>query len=428
MEVNLKKLPKSEIELEIEISAEELDGFIERVVLEFVKDAKYDGFRKGKAPRAVVEKELGEEKILANAAELAINEGYGKAIRENKINAASQPAVHIHKLAKGVPFIFCARVAVLPAIILPDYKKIAESVERKEIFVEDKEVENALKWLQKTRAKFTLKNEPAENGDFVEIEYWSQEIEGTVEPKGIKDAFILGEGKFLPGFEEKLVGMKAGEEKKDTSLAMPENYFAKNLAGRTINIRVKMNSVQRAELPEINDDFAKNLGNFENLSALKENIKRGISLEKKEAESQRVRNEILEKIDQKITMDIPESLVEAEKKRMMENFKKGVAEQLNISLEDYLNKVKKSEKELLDSFSSEAGRRIKNSLVLKEIGKKENISVQETEIDDEINKILKQYPGADKTRKELDPEKLKDYTKEAIYYEKTFQLLESYVK
>ncbi len=424
MRSTVKKLPKSEVEIEIEISPEELNKFIDRVILDFSQGAKMPGFRPGKIPKDMIEKEIGEERILANAAELAVSDAYPKAIMENKIDAISHPQVHVHKLVRGDPFIFCAKVVVMPEIKMPDYKKIAGRVERKEVSVSDKEVEETLKWLQKSRAKFIAKPSVAELGDFVEVEYWSPEIEGITNPKGVKDAFLLGEGKFLPGFEEKLVGMRAGEEKPGILLEIPKDYFAKNLAGKKINIRVKVGSVQKVELPEINDEFAKNMGNISGLAQLKENIKKGMTFEKREAEVQRVRNEIIDKISDETKMEVPDSLVDLEKARILENYKKNVQDQLQISFAEYLEKTKKTEKEIIDSFSAQAQRRIKNSLVLKEIGQKEGISISEKEIEEKAKETLSRYPSVKKAEKEIDLNKLKDYTKEAIYYEKTFQLLE----
>ena len=427
MKNTLKNLSATEFEIEIEVSTEELDKFIERVVSDFSKDAKAPGFRPGKVPKEIVERNLSPEKVLSEAAELAVNDGLNWAIKENNLSPISYPQIHVHKLARGNPFVFCAKITIMPQIDLPGYREIAKGAERKKVFVEEKEIEEALRWVQKSRAKLSLKNAPAEMGDFVEVEYWSPEIEGTTNPKGVKDAFVLGEGKFLPGFEEKLVGMKGGDEKKDISLKMPEKYFVKNLAGKEIHLKAKMNSVQKMELAEINDEFAKNAGNFDSVSSLKNSIKDGISSEKQEAETQRLRNEILDKINKSTKFEIPESLVLLERDRMLEDYKKSVTEQFQISFPEYLEKTKKTEKEVMESFLPQAERRIKNSLILKEIGKKENVSVSEEEIGSEVGKILKSYPDAAEAKKKIDLNHLRDYTKETLYYEKTFKLLEGFI-
>ncbi len=424
MESTIKKLPNSQIELKIEISTEELNHFIEKAILDLGKDLEIKGFRKGKAPKEIVEKRIGEENILIEAADLAVKENYQKAVLENKIAPISAAKIEIQKLARGNSFIFLAKTSILPELKLPDYRKIAAKVEKKQIEIEEKEIAEALKWLQKSRAKFTLKNQPAQKGDFVEIEYWSSQLDELKE-QGQKDAFILGEGHFISGFGEKLVGMKAGSvSEKEFSLTIPEKHPLRKY-GREITFRVKMNSVQNIEFPEINDQFAKSLGKFENLESLKKNIKEGISLEKKQAESRRLRQEILEKISKEVKCDIPDVLVEREQKQMMENLKKQVSEKLKISFTDYLGKTKKTEKEILNSLLEEAQKRVKNFLVLSEIGKKENIEVSEEEIKEEINKILKQHAIVDQTKKDLDQEGLKEYTREALRNEKIFKLLEN---
>ncbi len=462
MESTIKKLPNSQIELRIEVSAEELNHFIDQATLNLGKDLEIKGFRKGKAPKGIVEKKIGREKILIEAADLAVRENYQKAILENKIEAIFQPKIEIQKLSRGDSFVFLAKTAVLPEIELPDYKKIASKIKRKEINPpaggEEKEIAQALKWLQRSRAKFTLKNQPAQKGDFIEIEYWPSQIDprrqnisiGADGQEGRKDAFILGEGHFLSGFEEKLIGMRIGEEKDGISVDIPENHSLKKIAGERITLKVKVKSVQNIGFPEINDQFVKGLGKFENLESLKKNIKEGLSLEKRQVESRRLRQEILEKISKEVKCDIPNVLVEREQKQMMENLKKQVSEGLKISFTEYLNKTKKTEKEILNSLSEEAQKRVKNFLVLREIGKGENIEVLEEEIREEVNKVLEQHPSAQNAEKSIDPVKsreagpspsqksgvfnrvdlegLEEYTKEAIRTEKTFAVLESLVR
>lgn len=426
MKVFVSKLPESQVELKIEVPAGEFNSFIEKAILNLGEDLEIKGFRKGKAPKEVIEKKAGPEKILIEAADLAVKENYRKAILENKIEAIFQPEVKIQKLVRGDSFIFLAKTAVLPEIELPDYKRIASKVERKKIIVEEKEITGALNWLQKSRAKFTLKNQPAQKGDFVEIEYWSPQIAELNQQAGKKDAFILGEGHFVPGFEEKLIGMNAGKEEKEFSLAISEEHPLRKY-GREITFKVKMNSVQNTELPEINDLFAKSLGKFENLSALKKNIEQGISFEKKQAELQRARKEILEKISQKVKCEIPKILIEQEQKQILERIKKEISSNLKISFEEYLSKIKKTEKEILDSLLLEAQKKVRNFLILREIGKREKIEVSAEELREEVNKILRQHPtpkGAEKNLSGIDFEELKEYTKESIKNEKIFQLLE----
>jgi len=434
MKTEIKKLPGSQIEILFEISAEEFQKFIEKAIFELAKDLEIEGFRKGQAPKEIIIQKIGQDKILASATQLAIEENYFRENFAQKFEVISQPKIEILSAPSfDGGLTFKAVFATLPEIKLPDYKKIASEIKRKEIFVEEKELEEALSFLQKSRAKFIFENRPAKRGDFVEIEFQSPKIEGGLKRK---DNFILGEGHFVFGFENNLEGMMPGQE-KEFSLQFPKEHPQKNLAGNTVNFKVKMSSVQRMELPQINDEFAKNLGKFENLIGLKENIKEGIKMEKENSESQRIRGEILEKIVRKMEGDIPEVLIETEKKRMLEDLKNFVSERLKLTLEDYLAKIQKTEKELLDSFSNEAEKKVKSALILKEISKREKIEVSEEEMKIAISEFLKNYLGPEKAKKALarqnfegqnlgglDLEKLKGYYEEVIRNEKALNFLE----
>lgn len=432
MKTSFKNLPKSEVELEIELPAEEFGNFLKKAIFNLGREIKIKGFRQGRVPSEIVEKKIGKDKILVVAADLAIKESYIKAILENNLEVISQPEFEILKMpvphqtedsgagAQGNPFSFRAKFFVLPQVKLTDYKKIAAGCQKKEISVKDKEVEEALLWLQRSRAKFTLKTAPCQENDWVEIEYFSSQIEGG---KKINDAFVFGQSGFVQGFEENLAGMKGGEE-KEFSVNFPENYFRKDLAGKKMDFKVMMKSVQNMEVPEINDEFAKNTGNFATLEALEKSVKEGINWEKEKEESQRLRQEVLDKIAGKSEVDIPDILAEREREKMLENLKQEVSQNLGISFIDYLARIKKSEPDLAVQLLGEARQRIKRHLVLREIPKKENIIPTEEEIKEESVKILRTLPENQK----LDPEQLKNYTEEVLKNEKTFQFLENLIK
>jgi len=427
MESKIHKLPKSEVEIKVELSPAEMEKYINGALLDFQKKLEIDGFRKGKAPQEIVEKKIGKENIIVDAADSAIREILPKIILENKIEMISEPEIDILKIAPGNEFIFRAKAAVCPEINLPDYRKIAPDIKRKQVFVEEKEVGDALEWLRRSRAKIYLKNGPAEKGDFVEIEYWSQDMPELDKKQGKKDAFILGEGGFLAGFEEKLTGMNAGQEKNGVAVEIPGKKAENPEAGGKINLNVKMVSVKKAEFPEISDQFAKEAGNFKDLSDLKKSVKEGIKMEKEALESQRISNEILEKICGRSDFEIPEKPILNEQKQMLDDFKRHLGEKLNITFEEYLKRAKKNEKEVADSFLPEAKERIKRFLILKKIAEREKIGAEDREIDEEINNILKKYPDAEKAKKDIDSERLKAYTKSAIINKKVFKLLESLV-
>ncbi|MFC1789372.1 trigger factor [Patescibacteria group bacterium] len=424
MKVQIFNLPKSKTELKVEISPEEFEKFRKEAIKELGKNLKMEGFRPGHVPEEIVEKSLNSEKIMAEAAEKAVKANYRKAVSENNIFPLGQPEIKILKLTLGNSFEFQATVAIMPEIKLPDYKKIASEIKRKEVFVSEKELKDSMAWLQKSRAKFSLKKGGIEKDDFVEIEYSCLQIENG---KVYKDAFLIGEGKFLPGFENNLIGVSSGQE-KEFKLKFPDDYSQKNFAGKEVTFKTKVTAVQKMELPELGDEFAKNLGKFENIGALEKNVKEGILTEKENLETERTRNEILEKINKDAEMETPEILIESEKARTLQDLKKRVEVQLKVPFDNYLEKIGKKEKELLDSFDDQAKKKVKNSLILREIGKKENIQASEDEIKEEVNRLLTRFPDIKTTKSTFDSEDLKEYTKEVIRNEKTFKLLENLSK
>lgn len=438
MELDIQELPKSKVELSFKLSPEELEVFWQKAVKKLGKDLEIQGFRKGKLPEDIAQKYLPQDEIYKAMLEEAVRNSYLKALREKKLEPLSLPEAEVlqepvlkeraetkekEKASFTSPLIFKIRVEVLPKFSLPDYKKIASQTERRKVEVEEKEVSDSLKWLQKSRAKTSQVLRPCQEGDFVEIEFSSpQATKGQTQ----KDSFILGQGRLLPGFEDNLRGMEAGQE-KEFSLRFPQEHFQKELAGKEANFKVKLKGVYKIELPELNDEFAKSLGQFENLSALKESLRKGLLEEKEIAESQRLREEILEKIGEVTDIPLPESLVEREKERMLQELKESIERQFQFSFEKYLKQTGKTEKELKQSFEEGAKRRIRNFLLLDRIAEKEGIEVSSQEVEERTQEILKNYPSPEEAKNRgLDPERLKAYNREVIRNEKTLALLESF--
>lgn len=420
MKTEIKKLENSQIEVDFELSAEEFAKHFDKALLHLKGHVKMDGFRKGKVPSNMVEERVGKENVLMEAGDLAVKDAYPKFVDENKIEPIGEPQVQITKIAKGNEFLFKVKVSVLPEIELPDYKEIAGKVKGKDILVDEKEIQEAIDYLQKSRAKFTAKDSPAAAKDFVEIEYSTKDLN---EGKVLRDRFILGEGGFLQDFEDNVTGMKTGEEKEFTA-KFPENTPRKDLAGKPAEFKVKMLSVQNMEVAEINDEFAKSLGAFDTMVALKQNLKEGILLEKTESEKQCARGEMLEKISDKINFDIPEKMVGYEQDRLFEDLQEQVKNQFQIPFEQYLSSVKKTEQEIKDTFKLEAQKRLKNFLVLRQIGKAENIEVTPEELTEDLQKLMKNY--TQEQLKKIDIGRLTEYSKGAAYNEKVFKVLENF--
>lgn len=419
MKAEVKKLPKSQMEITFELTAEEFKEHTEHALEHLKAHVKVDGFRQGNVPLKIVEDKVGAENLLMEAGDHAVKHVYYDYIAQNKLEVIGEPEVQIVKIAKGSEFVFKTKITVLPDVELPDYKEIAGKIKGKEISVDEKEIQESINYLQKTRAKFTHQDKVAEMNDFVDIEYQAPEIN---DGKVIKDKFTLGEGGMIKSFEENVVGMKAGEE-KEFPVDFPENATRKDLAGKKIVFKVKMISVQKMELPEINDEFAKTLGAFDTLVALKESVKGGITAEKIEEEKQRKRGEILEKIAEKTKIELPEKLVEYEKDRLFEDMKNQIAQNFKITFEEYLASIKKTEQEIKDTFKMQAEKRLKSFLVLKEIGKQESIIVDEKEVEEETKKAMAMYNKEQLAK--IDTDQLKEYTEGVVFNEKVFQILEN---
>ncbi len=301
---------------------------------------------------------------------------------------------------------------------LPDYKKIASEVRREDIKITNEEVNDYLRWLQKSRAKFSQITRSCRRGDFVEIEFSNSLDEGKH-----KDAFILGDGKFIPGFEDKIVGMFSGEE-REFSLKMPESYPKKDAAGKTVLFKVRLHSVQKMELPELNDELARSLGNFENLKSLKDGVASGLKNEKENAASVKARVEILEKIMEQTKIDAPENLVRFEQKHITKLFQQELSQKLKLSLPEYLAKTHQTEKDIEDFFLAQAQSRTKEIIVLGAIAEKEQIKAPAEEVQRQADDFLKKRDSAAAAEATLDPGELRLYIEEKIRVEKTLRFLE----
>ena len=420
MKITINNLPQSKKEIHISIPFEELKKSIDLATKKLGENVKIEGFREGKVPLEILKEKLGKDVILEEAIRIKTQEVYKKIVRDNNLEVIGSPKVDIIKKNWEEPVELKIEVTVLPEVKLPDYKKIASSVKRRKVEVKDSEIEDTLKWIQKSRAKFSAKITPVEKGDFVIFSYQSPEIAGGKEQK---DQFVIGEGHLLPGIEEVLIGMKPQEE-KEVQLTFPSNHIYKELAGKTIKLKIKVESVQKIELPQVNDEWARSLGNFENLENLKESVREGIKKEKENVESQRVQAEILEKIANKSEVEIPQILIDLETENTVNNLKERIPQTLGISFEQYLEQANLSEEKLRESLLPEVTKKIREFLVLQEIKKREGVKASNQEIEEEANKFLAQFGSPEEAEKVIDPQTLVNYTRERIENKKTLQLLE----
>ncbi|MDD3487218.1 MAG: trigger factor [Candidatus Moranbacteria bacterium] len=422
--MDIKKLPKSQVELKFTVPSDEFDRFLENAAAEISKDLKIDGFRPGKAPFDVVEKKAGSEKILAHGAEKAIKKTYVDAILKGHIEVIGEPKINISKIAKGNDFEFTATVAVMPKIELPNYRSIAKSIERKNPEkAGEKEIEKELETLQKSRAKLVTVARGARKGDRVEIDF-DVFVDGKIIDGGSakNHPLTIGENYFIPGFEDNLVGM-GEKDKKEFDLAFPKDYHQKDLSGKPARFKVKMKIVQEKELPKINDDFAKSLGDFENFEALKKSLSEGINLEQEKKESEKWRTETIEKIAGESKIELPDILIDQELEKMLGEMEQNIAS-MGMDLETYLGNIKKSKDELVEGWKDTAEKRVRAALVLREIAAGEEIKAPAEEVEQEINKAMAYYKTIPDMEKNIDMEKLYNYIQGIILNEKVFQFLE----
>ncbi|MGI6637062.1 MAG: trigger factor [Minisyncoccales bacterium] len=420
--MNYKITDKSESSKEIEITVplEDMQNYLEQAAVNLKLEIK--GFRPGKAPLKIVQDAVGEEKLWHEAVHLAINETYFKAINETNMEAISSPQIEIDEIKINQPLTYKASVAIIPELSLPDYKKIAKETfsDKKDVEIETKEIDEAINMIQKSRAKAVRVLRESKNGDEVIVDFQGK-IDNTLQEglKGDKVSIVLGEKRFIKEFEEEIVGLKEGD-KKDFTIKIP---FTKG-DHKNVEFNVEIVSVNERELPQIDDDFAKSLGDFSGIEDLKEKIKDNLKVEKEFKKNQSLRVKAIEMIGKESKTEIPELLIEREIDNMIQDLKLQLS-QAGLSLKDYLGQEKKEEKDLREEWKPEAQKRIKTSLVLREIAKKEKIMIDEKELKKEVDNYLSQISD-ENTKKKIEIDQLEIYLRERITNEKVFQLLESF--
>ena len=412
MKYEIKETSKTKRMVEVELTTEEFSTYYMSALKEFSKEAELPGFRKGKAPENMIEEKINPADLLSEAAEYAIRDTWIKILKESKLEAVSQPNVQITKIAKENPFVFTLEVDILPEIKLPDLKTIGKDLKKEDIKVDDSEVEDAIRWLRQSRAKFTVKETGAEKEDLIEVSY----ITDLKDDKEKTDRFVIGKAHYLQGMDDALIGMKKGEE-KEFEIENPQDKIAK------IKVKAKVLEIKKIELPELTDEWVKSLGQFDNISALKEDIKKGITQEKEMALKQAQREQVIKILLEKTSFDAPESMVIREKEGMIENLKQRITQEMGVTFEQYLEQIKKKEEDVLKDFEKVAKERIRGYLILRQIEKDEKIEIKEEEINQKIEEILSQYPDKEQARKQIDMDQAKMYIEDELKREKIFNIL-----
>lgn len=410
MKYEIKEATATKKKVEIEVSAEDFNNYYSQTLKKISANAEIPGFRKGKVPENMVEDRVTKEGVLSEAAEIAIRESWARFLAESKEEAISQPQVEIIKIAKDNPLIFTAEFEILPLIKLP--KLDSAKVEKSSVEVTDQEVEDTIKWIQQSRAKYSEKISGAEDGDLVEFTFSCLDIENDPEKK---DRIVLGKGHYIEGLEDTLRGMKRDEVRQFETQHPQEN-------DKKIKMSVKVDSVKKVEIPEVNDEWVKSLG-FNTVEELKKDIRGGIKKDKEVAEIQRVREEAIKKLVEKTEIEVPETLIKREQDFMLNNIKERCLSELKISFEEYLKQVKKTEEEITEELEKIAKEKVKGFLVLHQIIKNERIEITEEEISQKIEEMLNQYPNKEEIKKTMDEAQLRLYIEDELKREKAFNLL-----
>jgi len=419
----LKHLSNSKIEIKFEIPKEEFEKIWNQAEKNIAKTLNIKGFRQGNVPKEIAKQYINENDILNEAAKLTIYDNLNKTVEKENLEIIHTPEIQIIKIAKSNPFEFKVVCDIVPKFELTNYKKI--KIKKQEINISDLEINSTLNELQNMRAKVRKIERPAKFNDIVNIDY-KISIDGKIikNGEGKNAEFILGQGQLIEGLEKNIENMNVNEEKKFT-LTIPNSFYQKEIAGKLVDIEIKLNEVKERILPEINDEFAKSLGNFDNLEILKNSIKEGIIIEKEKKEQERIRLEILNTLIKNIKIELPECLINEEAEKLSIEFKNNIKSITNMEFKDYLTRIKKSENELMEGFKKEAEKRIKSYLIFKQIAKIENIAPTEEEIIQKAEELLKQFSSVREAQEKIDIEQLLDYSRNVLLNEKIFEYLES---
>ncbi|AYB39272.1 trigger factor [Brevibacillus laterosporus] len=384
-----EKLENNQGVLTVEVDADQVNLALDEAFKKVVKKVNVPGFRKGKVPRKMFENRFGVESLYQDALDILLPKAYGQAVREAGIEPVDRPEVDVEQMEVGQKLVFKATVTVKPEVKLGDYKGL--SVEEKDFAVGEEQVEEELKNLQARHAELvTVEEGPAAIGDSANIDFEGFQDGVAFEGGKAEDYSLeLGTGTFIAGFEEQVVGMAIGEEKEIT-VTFPEEYHSPNLAGKEAMFKVKLNSLKRKNLPELDDEFAKDVSEFDTLEEYKADLKAKLE-EKAEAEKKNhVREQLVLKATENAEIEIPDVMVESELDQMVKEFEQRLQMQ-GMNLELYYQFSGTDESALRDQMRKDAVLRVRTALVLEAIANAENLETKEEDVDQELEQYAKMY-------------------------------------
>lgn len=410
---------KNEVKLEFTIEAAKFDEAINKVYLKSAKYFNIPGFRKGKAPMKIVEKYYGDEIFYEDAFNEVVPEVYEKELKESNIEAVSRPDIDVKQIGKGQDLIFTAVVQTKPEVKLGKYKGI--ELKKVEYNVSDHDIEHELGHMQEKNARLvSIEDRPVENGDVTIIDF-----EGFVDGvafeggKANNHELTIGSNTFIPGFEDQIVGMKIDEE-KDINVKFPEDYFSEELKGKDATFKVKLHEIKKKELPELNDEFAKDVSEFDTLKELKDSIKEKIEKENENKAKYETQDVAVKAVCEEVEIDIPSGMIETE----IDNMTKEIEQRLSyqgMRLDNYLQMIGKTNEEFRKGYEEEAKTSVKSRLVLEAIIKAENIEADEEKVAEKIKEMSTMYGQKEDELKKN--EQFVNYIKESLKNEKAVDFI-----
>ncbi len=402
--IKKKKTKQGRVSLEIEFEEQEIKTQEEIILRDISKDVHIPGFRPGKAPLKLVRDKVGTETLERELVSALAK----KAVEKTDEEPITPLSVVEKDLSRGY---LKLEFFTLPPVELPDYKKIAGKKRLEPVSVEEQEIEDALLWLRKSRASFSEVQREAREGDFIEITYSSPQIN---EGRTWEDAFVLGKGHFVEGFEKELIGLKQGEE-KEFEVVFPPDYHQRELANKKARFKVKIRKIKEMHIPPATDEFARSLGKFKDIQELKKSLKEGILKEKEMASNKKVQEEILKEIVEKTKIDIPSFLIDLEKERLKKELGGALEQRKGIDSE-----------KIEDSIHKEAVWRIKKYLVIEELIKEEKITIEKDEVESVANELLLSLPP--ESVKNVPPQNIYSFAEDILKEKKIAERLLSWAK
>lgn len=421
MKINLEKIENNKAYLNFEIDEEQFEAAMERAYKKNVNRFVIPGFRRGKAPRKLIEMHYGPEVFFEEAAKILLPEAYQKGVEEYKLEPVDQPTFDIQQIEVGKPLIASAEVFVKPQVEIKEYKGL--EVEKIVYNVTDEDIEKELSALQEQNARLVaVENRAAQNGDIAVIDF-----KGTVDNEpfeggnGENYPLQLGSGMFVKGFEEQVIGMNVGDT-KDIEVTFPEDYKPEKLAGKKAVFNVTLKELKTKELLPLDDDFAKDVSEFETLDELKQDIKKKLEARAKSIEDGSLKASIVNKLKEVTEVEIPEVMVNQEIDRLVLDFALSLRYR-GYDFQSYLNATGMTPEKFRESFRDRALENVKISLILEEVGKRENITVTDEELENKIKELAESYKlTVEDYKKNLRPEDIAGI-KDSILTEKIFDFL-----